>query len=96
MRPYNNINTVFAALCLALSYNFSYMFLCFIYDSGIPSGVNYSEVRAGLLEVKGVTAVHNLYIWALTMNQAVMTAHVAIGERKLPGSNVKTKAVCTI
>ncbi|XP_022603002.1 zinc transporter 8 [Seriola dumerili] len=47
---------------------------------GTPSGVKYSEVRGGLLAVKGVTAVHNLHIWALTMNQAVLTAHVAIDE----------------
>lgn len=54
----------------------------FICASGTPAGVKYSEVRDGLLEVKGVTAVHNLHIWALTMNQAVLSAHVAIGEKK--------------
>ncbi|KAM9340206.1 proton-coupled zinc antiporter SLC30A8-like [Symphorus nematophorus] len=47
---------------------------------GTPAGVRYSEVRDGLLAVKGVTAVHNLHIWALTMNQAVLSAHVAIDE----------------
>uniref|UniRef100_A0A3P8TUR7 Proton-coupled zinc antiporter SLC30A8 n=1 Tax=Amphiprion percula TaxID=161767 RepID=A0A3P8TUR7_AMPPE len=47
---------------------------------GTPSGVKYSEVRDGLLAVKGVTAVHNLHIWALTVNQAVLTAHIAIDE----------------
>ncbi|XP_028254180.1 zinc transporter 2 [Parambassis ranga] len=47
---------------------------------GTPSGVSYSDVRDHLLKVKGVTAVHNLHIWALTMNQAVLTAHVAIDE----------------
>uniref|UniRef100_UPI0037E9ABF1 proton-coupled zinc antiporter SLC30A8-like n=1 Tax=Semicossyphus pulcher TaxID=241346 RepID=UPI0037E9ABF1 len=47
---------------------------------GTPAGVKYSEVHGHLLSVKGVTAVHNLHIWALTMNQAVMSAHVAIDE----------------
>ncbi|XP_071356994.1 proton-coupled zinc antiporter SLC30A2 isoform X2 [Trachinotus anak] len=47
---------------------------------GTPTGVKYSEVRDGLLAVKGVTAVHNLHIWALTMNQAVLSAHVAVDE----------------
>ncbi|XP_074543374.1 proton-coupled zinc antiporter SLC30A8-like [Halichoeres trimaculatus] len=46
---------------------------------GTPAGVKYSEVLDTLLSVKGVTSVHNLHIWALTMNQAVMSAHVAIG-----------------
>uniref|UniRef100_A0A672PI42 Proton-coupled zinc antiporter SLC30A8 n=1 Tax=Sinocyclocheilus grahami TaxID=75366 RepID=A0A672PI42_SINGR len=45
---------------------------------GTPAGVNYNEVREQLLKVKGVKAVHNLHIWALTMNQAVLSAHVAI------------------
>uniref|UniRef100_A0A665U661 Proton-coupled zinc antiporter SLC30A8 n=1 Tax=Echeneis naucrates TaxID=173247 RepID=A0A665U661_ECHNA len=44
---------------------------------GTPTGVKYSEVRDGLLAVNGVTAVHNLHIWALTMNQAVLSAHVS-------------------
>ncbi|KAK2830581.1 hypothetical protein Q5P01_018512 [Channa striata] len=47
---------------------------------GTPSGVRYGEVRGGLLAVKGVTAVHNLHIWALTMNQVMLTAHVAIDD----------------
>ncbi|KAF6720602.1 Zinc transporter 8 [Oryzias melastigma] len=47
---------------------------------GTPSGVKYSEVRDRLLAVKGVTAVHNLHIWALTMNQAMLSAHVAIDD----------------
>uniref|UniRef100_A0A674N2V5 Proton-coupled zinc antiporter SLC30A8 n=1 Tax=Takifugu rubripes TaxID=31033 RepID=A0A674N2V5_TAKRU len=47
---------------------------------GAPAGLKYSDVRDGLLAVNGVTAVHNLHIWALTMNQAVLTAHVAIDE----------------
>lgn len=47
---------------------------------GTPAGVSYSEVRDGLLAVKGVTAIHNLHIWALTANQALLTAHVAIDE----------------
>ncbi|KAK1880768.1 Zinc transporter 8 [Dissostichus eleginoides] len=47
---------------------------------GTPGGVKYGEVREDLLAVKGVTAVHNLHIWALTMNQALLSAHVAIDE----------------
>ncbi|XP_075868109.1 proton-coupled zinc antiporter SLC30A8 isoform X2 [Nelusetta ayraudi] len=47
---------------------------------GAPPGLKYSEVRESLLAVKGVTAVHNLHIWALTMNQAVLSAHVALDD----------------
>ncbi|XP_064204491.1 proton-coupled zinc antiporter SLC30A8 [Anguilla rostrata] len=51
---------------------------------GAPAGVKYSEVRDQLLAVKGVKAVHNLHIWALTMNQAVLSAHVAIEDGMAP------------
>lgn len=60
-------------------------FVFSIHASGTPSGVKYSEVRDGLLAVKGVTAVHNLHIWALTVNQAMLSAHVAIGKKELGG-----------
>ncbi|XP_062869173.1 proton-coupled zinc antiporter SLC30A8-like [Trichomycterus rosablanca] len=45
---------------------------------GTPAGVNYKEVRNLMLSIKGVKTVHNLHIWALTANQAVLSAHVAI------------------
>ena len=53
----------------------------YVSPAGTPAGVNFKEVRERLLSVKGVKAVHNLHIWALTMNQAVLSAHVAIGAK---------------
>ncbi|XP_029587322.1 zinc transporter 8 isoform X2 [Salmo trutta] len=47
---------------------------------GTPAGVKHGEVRDRLLAVKGVKSVHNLHIWALTMNQTVLSAHVAIDD----------------
>ncbi|CAJ1083197.1 zinc transporter 8-like [Xyrichtys novacula] len=47
---------------------------------GTSAGVKYGEVRDHVLSVKGVTSIHNLHIWALTTNQAVLSAHVAIDE----------------
>ncbi|KAK3511637.1 hypothetical protein QTP70_014598 [Hemibagrus guttatus] len=51
---------------------------------GTPAGVDYREVKQKLLSIKGVKAVHNLHIWALTMNQAVLSAHVAIDDAVEP------------
>ncbi|XP_006635706.1 proton-coupled zinc antiporter SLC30A8 [Lepisosteus oculatus] len=45
---------------------------------GTPAGVDYNAVRDRIVTVKGVKAIHNLHIWALTMNQVVLSAHVAI------------------
>uniref|UniRef100_A0A8C1T272 Proton-coupled zinc antiporter SLC30A8 n=1 Tax=Cyprinus carpio TaxID=7962 RepID=A0A8C1T272_CYPCA len=51
---------------------------------GTPAGVNYNEMRERLLGIKGVKAVHNLHIWALTMNQALLSVHVAIEDTVEP------------
>lgn len=45
---------------------------------GTPVGVKYDVVKEKLLEIPGVTAVHDLRIWSLTLNQTVMSAHLAI------------------
>ncbi|XP_024297568.1 zinc transporter 8 isoform X3 [Oncorhynchus tshawytscha] len=47
---------------------------------GTPAGVKHGEVRDRLLAVKGVKSIHSLHIWALTMNQTVLSAHVAIDD----------------
>ncbi|KAJ7999945.1 hypothetical protein DPEC_G00199660 [Dallia pectoralis] len=47
---------------------------------GTPAGVKYGEVRDRLLAVKGVKSLHSLHIWALTMNQVVLSVHVAIDD----------------
>lgn len=52
-------------------------------STGTPANVNYKEVRDLLLSIKGVKTVHNLHIWALTVNQAVLSAHVAIGKNEI-------------
>ncbi|XP_063041646.1 proton-coupled zinc antiporter SLC30A2-like [Engraulis encrasicolus] len=54
---------------------------------GTPAGMKYADVRDVILSLKGVKAVHNLHIWALTMNQACVSAHVAIEE------NVDSQAI---
>ncbi|XP_023667568.1 proton-coupled zinc antiporter SLC30A8 [Paramormyrops kingsleyae] len=51
---------------------------------GAPGGVKYSEIRDKILSVKGVAALHDLHLWGLTMNQAVLSAHVALEDMVEP------------
>ncbi|XP_049709813.1 proton-coupled zinc antiporter SLC30A8 [Elephas maximus indicus] len=44
---------------------------------GVPKGLNYNAVKELILAVDGVVSVHSLHIWALTMNQVILSAHVA-------------------
>ncbi|KAM9308591.1 proton-coupled zinc antiporter SLC30A8 [Gastrophryne carolinensis] len=44
---------------------------------GVPRGINYSEVKQCILAVNGVKSVHSFHLLALTMNQVILSAHVA-------------------
>ncbi|RXM34744.1 Receptor tyrosine-protein kinase erbB-2 [Acipenser ruthenus] len=46
--------------------------------AGTPKGMQFSDVKETLLCLRGVRALHSLHIWALTINQAVLSVHIAI------------------
>ncbi|XP_056645058.1 proton-coupled zinc antiporter SLC30A2-like [Diorhabda sublineata] len=50
----------------------------------IPKGVNFEEVMNTLLKIEGVERVHNLRIWALSLDKIAMSAHVAINSGTNP------------
>lgn len=54
------------------SHNFSF--------SGTEKGLSYDAVKARILAVEKVESVHNLHLWSLTMNQMILSAHVATGQ----------------
>ncbi len=41
-----------------------------------PRGVDVAAVRAGLLALPGVSAVHDLHIWGLSTTETALTAHL--------------------
>ncbi|MES2446368.1 MAG: cation diffusion facilitator family transporter [Bacteroidota bacterium] len=47
---------------------------------GTPSDVNVEELRAGITEIPGVKAVHDLHVWVLTSGFNAMSAHIVINE----------------
>uniref|UniRef100_A0A8C0B6P6 Proton-coupled zinc antiporter SLC30A8 n=1 Tax=Buteo japonicus TaxID=224669 RepID=A0A8C0B6P6_9AVES len=47
---------------------------------GISKGFAYDAVKARILAVEKVESVHNLHLWSLTMNQTVLSAHVATAD----------------
>ncbi|XP_063781170.1 proton-coupled zinc antiporter SLC30A8 [Pseudophryne corroboree] len=44
---------------------------------GVPRGINYSIVKQSILAVNGVKSIHSLHLLALTMNQVILSVHVA-------------------
>lgn len=47
---------------------------------GIPKGFEYSEVENIFMKIEGVVKVHNLRIWALSLDKTALSAHLAISE----------------
>ncbi|XP_036372097.1 zinc transporter 2-like [Megalops cyprinoides] len=45
---------------------------------GTPRGLDFTQVKQTLLSVKGVRSLHSLHIWALSVNQPVLSVHIAI------------------
>ncbi|XP_010311885.1 proton-coupled zinc antiporter SLC30A8 [Balearica regulorum gibbericeps] len=47
---------------------------------GTAKGLAYDAVKARILAVEKVESVHNLHLWSLTMNQTILSAHVATAD----------------
>ncbi|NWX53084.1 ZNT8 protein, partial [Steatornis caripensis] len=47
---------------------------------GTVKGLAYDAVKARILAVEKVESVHNLQLWSLTMNQTILSAHVATAD----------------
>ncbi|WP_416907404.1 MAG: cation diffusion facilitator family transporter [Polymorphobacter sp.] len=58
---------------------------------GVPPQIDPLRVRASLLALPGVAAVHDLHIWPITTNQVAMTAHVV-----MPGGHPGDAALGTM
>jgi cobalt-zinc-cadmium efflux system protein len=41
-----------------------------------PAGVDVAAIRAGLLDLPGVGAVHDLHVWGLSTTETALTAHL--------------------
>lgn len=47
---------------------------------GIPKGFEYSHVENTFMQIDGVVKVHNLRIWALSLDKTALSAHLAISK----------------
>lgn len=47
---------------------------------GTPNYLHYAEVMNVFLQIEGVERVHNLRIWALSINKVALSAHLAVSK----------------
>lgn len=45
---------------------------------GLPKGIDFNDVMNIFLNIEGVIRVHNLRIWALSLDKMALSAHIAI------------------
>ncbi|CAA9352342.1 MAG: Cobalt-zinc-cadmium resistance protein CzcD [uncultured Gemmatimonadetes bacterium] len=49
---------------------------------GTPSHIDLHEVRAAMVQVDGVEAVHDLHVWTITSGMEAMSGHVVVGDSR--------------
>lgn len=54
-----------------------------VFVAGIPRGIDFCDVLNTFLGIEGVVKVHNLRIWALSLDKMALAAHLAV--RKYTG-----------
>ncbi|OXU26397.1 hypothetical protein TSAR_010714 [Trichomalopsis sarcophagae] len=57
---------------------------------GIPKGFDYSQVESTFMQIDGVVKVHNLRIWALSLDKTALSAHIAIRPGVSPQTILRT------
>ncbi len=58
---------------------------------GVPNGIDLEKVEQTILQVEGVTAIHDLHVWSVTSGKNVMSVHVVIPPNLLDGQAILEK-----
>lgn len=56
---------------------------------GVPAGLKLDEVRTMMLSHPGVSAVHDLHVWALGSKEPILTAHVVLRDEATDAEEVR-------
>jgi cobalt-zinc-cadmium efflux system protein len=68
---------VIALVIIAGTWSLFRQSLHLLFD-GVPAHIELAAVRAALLELPGVTALHDLHVWALASMETALTAHLVV------------------
>jgi cobalt-zinc-cadmium efflux system protein len=69
------VSLLIAAVILLGTWSLFRQSLHLLFD-GVPDSVDLMAVRQSLLDLPGVTQVHDLHVWAMGTSQIAMTAHL--------------------
>ncbi|KAF2884036.1 hypothetical protein ILUMI_22154 [Ignelater luminosus] len=85
---------IFSVLVLITTFNIIKDTLLVLME-GMPKGIDFNDVMNIFLNIEGVKRVHNLRIWALSLDKIALSAHIAIRAGVNPQSilMVATKSI---
>ena len=46
----------------------------------MPAHLDYDDIGRALLEVRGITGVHDLHVWQMSPERVALSAHVALAD----------------
>jgi len=69
------VSLIIAAVILAGTWNLFKEALNLTFH-GVPAGIDLKSVTDYLLRLPGISAVHDLHIWAMSTNETALTAHL--------------------
>lgn len=55
---------------------------------GCPSHIDITEIRQAILEFPGIQDIHNLHVWNINMQRAVLTAHLEVSPDAFTGETL--------
>lgn len=55
---------------------------------GCPSHIDISDIRNSILEFQGIQDIHNLHVWNINMQRAVLTAHLEVTPEAFSGETL--------
>lgn len=63
---------------------------------GVPDGIDITEVRQSLLGLNGVSAVHDLHVWAMSTADNALTAHLVIDAETSDRDKLLSQAIAML
>ena len=65
-------------------YEYLFQYQIGVFDLGSPRSLDFNSVQQAFLSIEGVSLVHNLRIWALSMDKTAVAAHLVVRKCNFP------------
>lgn len=71
------VSLVIAGVIIVATWSLFRQSLHLLFD-GVPEHISLAEVRQELLQLPGVTGLHDLHVWAMATSETALTAHLVV------------------